>query len=65
MIFLFQHHYPNHEETIGFIAQEVKTLFPDLVFTNKNSRLEKKGIENVYAVSYAEFGVIAIKAIQE
>lgn len=55
----------NGEKTIGFIAQEVKALFAELVFINENSKLDKKGIENVHAVSYAGFGVIAIKAIQE
>ncbi len=42
-------------KTMGFIAQEVEKLFPDLV-------TEKEGYKTL---SYATFSVLAIKAIQE
>lgn len=54
---------PRHEKTIGFIAQEVKPLFPELVFVNENA--DKPGMENLHAVSYSGFGVLTVKAIQE
>ena len=41
----------------GFIAQEVEKLFPDFVVT--------KGPENMKAIAYQEFTIVAIKAIQE
>lgn len=41
----------------GFIAQEVEKIFPDLVFT--------KGNDEMKAVSYQGFTIVAIKAIQE
>ena len=43
--------------SFGFIAQEVEKLFPDFVTT--------KGNDNMKALSYQNFGVIAIKALQE
>jgi trimeric autotransporter adhesin len=45
-------------KTIGFIAQEVEKVFPELVSTNGG-----KGDE--YSVNYNGFGVLAVKAIQE
>jgi hypothetical protein len=46
---------------IGFIAQEVEPIFPELVTppTNDGKR------ETPYMMNYAGFGVLAIKAIQE
>jgi hypothetical protein len=41
----------------GFIAQEVEKLFPDFVTT--------KGAEDMKAIAYQNFTVVAIKAIQE
>ncbi len=46
---------PAEPESRGFIAQEVEELFPDLV-------AEKDGLK---MLPYAQFGVLAIKAIQE
>jgi trimeric autotransporter adhesin len=55
------YHYLDNDATsplsYGFIAQEVEKLFPDFVIT--------KGDENMKAIAYQNFGVIAIKAIQE
>jgi len=42
---------------IGFIAQDIKDLFPSLVSFNKES--------NLYMVDYAGFSVVAIEAIKE
>jgi hypothetical protein len=43
------------EKSLGFIAQEVKEIFPELVSEE----------EDRYGVNYDGFGVLAIKAIQE
>lgn len=51
----YQHQTGEESPSIGFIAQDVEALFPQLV--------KDKG--DVMALSYAEFSVIAIKAIQE
>ena len=49
------------ERHLGFLAQEVQPLFPSLV---KHIVEPERDLE-VYAVDYAGFGVVAIKAIQE
>jgi hypothetical protein len=49
---------PGNQFTIGFIAEDVQPLFPELVET-----VGEEG-ENM-AVNYAGFSVVAIKAIQE
>jgi hypothetical protein len=56
---------PNHQRSLGFIAQEVKLLFPGLVSMVDNFSSEKGGLETVYSMNYTRLGVIAIKAIQE
>jgi len=55
------YHYKTNEDgsplSYGFIAQEVEKLFPDFVIT--------KGPDNMKAIAYQEFTIVAIKAIQE
>ena len=45
------------KKTIGFVAQEVKPLFPELVHYSE--------ADDIYGIDYAGFSVVAIKAIQE
>ncbi|MEM7573181.1 MAG: tail fiber domain-containing protein [Bacteroidota bacterium] len=45
------------EMTVGFLAQETKEIFPELVSYSEADEL--------YGINYAGFSVIAIKAIQE
>jgi hypothetical protein len=52
----YYNHAPSNVKSKGFIAQEVQEIFPELVSVNE---------EGMLAVQYVEFGVIAIKAIQE
>ncbi len=52
-------------KTIGFIAQDVRKLFPDLVRVEDDSASSIKGIKNLHTLNYSDFGVLAIKAIQE
>lgn len=46
---------------LGFIAQEVMPLFPELVYHNNVGDTE----EEIYMLDYSGFGVVAIAAIQE
>lgn len=50
----------NNKESIGFSAQDVKEIFPELVFSGTDART--KGL---YTMDNSGFGIIAIKAIQE
>jgi hypothetical protein len=49
---------PDAARSIGFIAQEVAELFPELVEGDPNG-------ESTLSLDYSGFGVLAIKAIQE
>ena len=51
---------PAKKESIGFIAQDVQKLFPELV--KESTDTQKDGM---LTINYAGFGTIAIKAIQE
>ena len=46
---------------LGVIAQELQPLFPDLIATQVNPTTKETNL----AVGYSDFGLIAIKAIQE
>lgn len=52
---------PEQKPCLGFIAQDVEQLFPQLITPPMN---DGKG-ETPYMMNYAGFGVLAIKAIQE
>ncbi len=54
-----------HEKSIGFIAQQVNKVFPELVSINESITSGGETLKNVYGLNYNGFGVIAIKAIQE
>ena len=45
----------------GMIAQDVEKIFPEVV----HHKIINSGKQDVYAMNYSAFGVIAIKAIQE
>jgi hypothetical protein len=59
------HHNPLHKKSIGFIAQDVQKLFPELVTVKADSATGYSGISSLHTLNYSSFGVIAIKAIQE
>jgi Chaperone of endosialidase len=54
----------DHSENLGFIAQDVKKLFPQLVQVKKGKN-NGYDIEDMHFMNYNGFGVLAIKAIQE
>jgi len=47
----------NDQKNIGFIAQEVQEYFPELIYQETE--------ENHLSLHYPDFGILAIKAIQE
>lgn len=56
---------PEQKKTIGFIAQDVKELFPQLVSVSADTVKGYKEIPDLHSINYSGFGVIAIKAVQE
>ncbi|HEX5625416.1 MAG TPA: tail fiber domain-containing protein [Saprospiraceae bacterium] len=51
---------PEEKRTIGFIAQEVEQIFPELVEKN----ILRTG-EEVFSLNYNGFSILAVRAIQE
>jgi Chaperone of endosialidase len=54
-----------HNKTMGFIAQDVQQLFPQLVAVTANSRQGYPGIDRLYGLNYNGFRMLTIKALQE
>jgi hypothetical protein len=55
---------PSHKQSIGFIAQDVRTLFSAIVSVS-DSVAGYSNMANIHAIDYSSFGVLAIKTIQE
>jgi hypothetical protein len=49
----------------GFIAQEVKKLFPELVTLMPGKSSGENGVEDLHMLNYSQFFVLSLKAIQE
>lgn len=60
----YKYNNPDKIENLGFIAQDVKALFPESVSENTTNEGEYK-VENLMMLDYASMSIIAIKAIQE
>jgi len=56
---------PQHKKSIGFIAQDVKKIFPELVNVIQDTATGYKGINDLHTLTYSSFGILAIKAVQE
>lgn len=56
---------PQHEKTIGLVAQEVQPHFPELVHKIVDHNRNDKPINDALVMDYSGFSVIAIKALQE
>ncbi|MBC7936483.1 MAG: tail fiber domain-containing protein [Rhizobacter sp.] len=56
---------PGHQKSIGFIAQDVKKIFPELVTVVPDMARGYKDIPDLHSIDYSGFGILAIKAIQE
>ncbi len=57
----YRHDAAQQARSIGFLAQDVQTLFPELVGSASN----QEGTEQYLALNYAGFSVLTVKAIQE
>lgn len=53
----FEHGGSHEEPTVGFLAQEVEEIFPNLVDYDAD--------QDQYALSYGHFAVLAIRAVQQ
>lgn len=63
MLYEMKAHNTRHEKSIGFIAQDVQAIFPELV--SKGGNDEHTGSESFLGINYSGLSVIAIKAIKE
>jgi dihydroxyacetone kinase DhaKLM complex PTS-EIIA-like component DhaM len=57
----FKRQSADEKPVVGFIAQDVQQLFPEMV----GEQPGQNGEPSMLSLSYAQFGVLAIKAIQE
>jgi len=55
---------PAKIQSIGFLAQDVEPLFPEVVNKEKLEN-DTSGLGEIYGIDYAGLSVVAIKAIQE
>ncbi|MGH1435256.1 MAG: tail fiber domain-containing protein [Lewinella sp.] len=58
--YVYRDNNPDGKTSIGFVAQDVQALFPELVLEQKGER-----DNGLLSVNYAGFSVLAIQAIQE
>ncbi|MES2431545.1 MAG: tail fiber domain-containing protein [Bacteroidota bacterium] len=58
---------PENIRTIGFIAQEVNTVLPELTdhLTEKDTKIGYSGLSDLYTLQYDGMAPVIIKAIQE
>jgi len=56
---------PSGEISTGFVAQDVKKLFPELVHVIAETAAGKNFYTDLHALSYSGLGVLAVKALQE
>jgi hypothetical protein len=56
---------PGTAPTQGFLAQNVRKLFPELVSIIEDNSPGAKGLSDLHMVNYSQFFVLAIKALQE
>lgn len=56
---------PGAAPSQGFVAQEVKKFFPELVSIIGSNHSGPKGLPDLHMLNYSQFFVLAIQAIQE
>jgi hypothetical protein len=56
---------PGHERSTGFLAQELKAIFPELVTTHKDTATGYQGITDLHTVNYAGLTPFLLKGMQE
>lgn len=55
----------SHKKMMGFIAQDVQKLFPQLVTVTTNTRHGYPGIDGLYGLNYNGLRILTIKALQQ
>ncbi|HEY6504453.1 MAG TPA: tail fiber domain-containing protein [Chitinophagaceae bacterium] len=63
--YLMKYNNPGNRITIGFIAQDLKRYFPELVSVVDGTMLGYNEIPDMHTVNYSQLSVVSIKAIQE
>lgn len=56
---------PDHRVSVGFIAQEVQKLFPEMVTVLSHTVAKEVTIPDFHSLNYHDFKIIAVKGIQE
>lgn len=56
---------PGKIKSTGFIAQELRSIFPEITDVSEGSSHGYAGVKDLVTVNYDAIGVIALKAIQE
>lgn len=56
---------PGHQKTMGMIAQDVEPLFPLMVRKINDPNLNGVAVTDALVLDYSNFGIVAIKALQE
>ena len=55
----------NHDLTVGLIAQEVKEVFPELVYVSQATNTGYKNISDLHMLNYSGLASVVVKALQE
>ena len=58
-------HNPTHKRSLGFIAQDMKAVFPQLVQVLDDQPMRGVHHKDLHTMNYSAINVIAIKALQE
>ncbi|MES2431543.1 MAG: tail fiber domain-containing protein [Bacteroidota bacterium] len=58
-------HNPSHRLSIGFIAQDVKKVFPEFVHVLDDHNKKGTNHKDLHTMNYSGFFVVGIKALQE
>jgi Chaperone of endosialidase len=58
-------HNPDHKRSIGFIAQDIKPIFPSLVHVIDDHARSGERHKDLHTMNYTGFNVVIIKALQE
>ena len=56
---------PGHLKSMGFIAQEVRTIFPEITGHIVSNEIGYNSMPDLYTLNYDAMGPLAVKAIQE
>ena len=64
-IYAMEDHNDLKEKTFGFIAQDVKAVFPELVTIHQMTVDKSNKFPDLHGINLTALGVISIKALQE